>query len=107
MMSAKQTSYRFNGIYHNGALHLWYNVCFCKWTILIKRGAKMYYKTKYLSPIGALTLACDSEGKNLVGLWMDGQKYHGAGISEAMIPREDIALFDAAKIRQNSIGCCD
>lgn len=33
----------------------------------------MYYKTYYMSPVGKLTLA--SDGKNLVGLWIEGQKY--------------------------------
>jgi methylated-DNA-[protein]-cysteine S-methyltransferase len=37
----------------------------------------MYCQTTYESPIGALTIACDEGGKNLVGLWTDGQKYHG------------------------------
>ena len=56
----------------------------------------MYYTTAYSSPIGVLTLACD--GERLVGLWMEGQKYYGGSISEAMIPKEDIpVLADAVK----------
>ncbi|MDR2637377.1 MAG: hypothetical protein LBB55_03485, partial [Zoogloeaceae bacterium] len=34
----------------------------------------MYYSTLYSSPIGNLTLA--SDGQNLVGIWIAGQKYH-------------------------------
>ena len=34
----------------------------------------MYYKTYYESPIGRLTLVSDEE--NLIGLWMEGQKYY-------------------------------
>ena len=44
-----------------------------------------------------LTLACDGAGKNLVGLWMDGQKYYGDTIPEAMTARDDIPLFGIAK----------
>lgn len=55
----------------------------------------MYYRTTYRSPIGNLTLACD--GGNLVGLWNEGQKYHGATMSEEMIEKDDIPVFDAAK----------
>ena len=36
----------------------------------------MYYSTTYLSPLGKITLACDACGKNLVGLWLEGQKYY-------------------------------
>jgi methylated-DNA-[protein]-cysteine S-methyltransferase len=55
----------------------------------------MYYSTTYHSPIGLLTLVCDSE--NLVGLWMDGQKYHGNTIFKNMIENCDIQIFYAAK----------
>ena len=57
----------------------------------------MYYSTLYLSPIGTITLACDGDGKNLVGLWTEGQKYYGDTIPETMIFRDDITLFDIAK----------
>ncbi len=33
----------------------------------------MYYKAYYESPVGRLTLVSDEE--NLIGLWMEGQKY--------------------------------
>lgn len=35
----------------------------------------MFYINKYNSPIGVITLA--SNGKELTGLWFDGQKYFG------------------------------
>lgn len=57
----------------------------------------MYYSATYPSPIGEITLACDGDGKNLVGLWMAGQKYHGGTIPEAMTPNNGIPLFDTAK----------
>ena len=55
----------------------------------------MYYSTTYPSPIGIITLA--SDGENLVGLWMEGQKYHGGTIPGAMIPQDDLPVFTATK----------
>ena len=55
----------------------------------------MYYSTTCPSPIGVITLACDS--KNLVGLWIAGQKYHGDTIPEAMVERNDMPIFGSAK----------
>lgn len=57
----------------------------------------MYYKTIYPSPVGEITLACDGEGKNLVGLWTEGQKYHGDTIPETMVENNDIPLFNITK----------
>lgn len=57
----------------------------------------MYYQTLYPSPVGIITLACDGNGKKLVGLWMDGQKYHGNTIPETMITKDDIPIFDTVK----------
>jgi len=42
-----------------------------------------------------MTLACD--GSNLLGLWLEGQKYHGATIPEAMTEKNDMPVFDTAK----------
>ncbi|MDD2958671.1 MAG: methylated-DNA--[protein]-cysteine S-methyltransferase [Lachnospiraceae bacterium] len=55
----------------------------------------MYYMTTYPSPVGLLTLAADEE--NLVGLWIEGQKYHGGIMQEAMAKKDEIPVFDAAK----------
>lgn len=57
----------------------------------------MYYSTTHPSPIGLITLACDSDRKNLVGLWMEGQKYHGDTIPEAMTEQNDLPIFMAAR----------
>lgn len=57
----------------------------------------MYYSTIYSSLVGDITLACDGDSKNLVGLWMEGQKYHGDTIPEVMILKNDIPLFKTAK----------
>lgn len=40
----------------------------------------MEYTHHYSSPLGGITLA--SDGEDLTGLWFDGQKYFGAGLTE-------------------------
>ena len=55
----------------------------------------MYYSATYQSPLGALTLACD--GERLVGLWIEGQKYYGHTIPEAMMERDAIPVFGIVK----------
>lgn len=55
----------------------------------------MYYKTVYNSKIGKLTLV--SDGKNLVGLWIDGQKYFGASIDEEIIDDNTLKIFEQTK----------
>lgn len=55
----------------------------------------MYYSTTYLSPVGTMTLACD--GRNLAGLWIEGQKYHGESISGTMTEDNNLPIFAAAK----------
>jgi len=51
----------------------------------------MYFTTTYQSPVGLLTLACDDD--NLTGLWIEGQKYHGNTIYEAMTEKVNIPVF--------------
>ena len=55
----------------------------------------MYYSTTVPSPVGVLTLACTSE--HLAGLWLEGQKYHGDTIPEAMTEKDDMPIFNLAK----------
>jgi methylated-DNA-[protein]-cysteine S-methyltransferase len=62
----------------------------------IKGGNKMFYSTVFPSPIGMITLACD--GKNLVGLWIEGQKYPGQTIPEAVKSDNDMPVVADAKI---------
>ena len=42
----------------------------------------MYYTARYWSPVGPLLLAGREEG--LIGLWLEGQKYFGAGLPELL-----------------------
>lgn len=55
----------------------------------------MFYSTTYPSPVGLLTLACD--GTNLVGLWIEGQKYHGNTIPGAMAEKGNLTVFDMVR----------
>ncbi len=57
----------------------------------------MYYQTLYPSPIGNITLACDEDGNHLVGLWTQGQKYHGDTIPEKMVSKDDFPLFEKTR----------
>jgi methylated-DNA-[protein]-cysteine S-methyltransferase len=55
----------------------------------------MHYLTTYKSPFSVLTLVAD--GENLVGLWLAGQKYFGAGLPEEVTQKKDLIVFDMAK----------
>lgn len=50
----------------------------------------MYYRCTYASPIGKLTLA--SDGENLTGLWMEGQRYF-AQSHRNPIPAPTLPIF--------------
>ncbi len=50
-----------------------------------------YYSLKYDSPVGKITLVCDDD--NLVGLWMEGQKYFGGTLCNFIeSPDHDILI---------------
>lgn len=55
----------------------------------------MFYKTSYNSPLGNITLASDN--KNIVGLWIEGQKYFGDSLEEEMYIADNLALFQKTK----------
>ena len=69
----------------------------------------MYFRTTYESPLGLLTLAaCDGgesagreahggEGETLVGLWTEGQKYHGDTLPQSTVDKDDLDIFARAK----------
>lgn len=54
----------------------------------------MTYLSLYQSPVGELTLA--SDGENLTGLWMEGQKYFGSTLEPRTEMREDLEIFQSA-----------
>lgn len=55
----------------------------------------MYYSATAPTPVGTVTMA--SDGENLVGLWIEGQKYHGGTIADELVPNESLPLFEAVK----------
>ncbi|MDR3158286.1 MAG: methylated-DNA--[protein]-cysteine S-methyltransferase [Zoogloeaceae bacterium] len=55
----------------------------------------MYYSTLHSSPVGNLTLA--SDGQNLVGIWIAGQKYHGGTLPEKAVEQDNIPVFSKTK----------
>lgn len=55
----------------------------------------MHYLTTYPSPIGLITLACHEN--HLVGLWTEGQKYHGATLPATVSEDDSIPLFNIVK----------
>ena len=55
----------------------------------------MLYTTYYLSPVGRLKLA--SDGKSLVGLWIEGQKYFNGTVMEQMVKEDRLELFDSVR----------
>lgn len=55
----------------------------------------MFYSMQYPSPIGILTVA--SDGDNIVGLWLEGQKYFLDTLPQMPVPREDLAVFSQAR----------
>ena len=55
----------------------------------------MKFTTTYESPVGSLLLA--SDGENLTGLWLEGQKYYGAGLAADAVQKDDLPAFDAVR----------
>lgn len=55
----------------------------------------MFYQTVYCSPIGNITLG--SDGENIVGLWIEGQKYFGDTVKEKMLPNDNLPVLQKAK----------
>ena len=53
------------------------------------------WRTTCPSPMGKLTLA--SDGTCLTGLWLEGQRYFDAALEANSQPREDLAVFCAAR----------
>jgi methylated-DNA-[protein]-cysteine S-methyltransferase len=55
----------------------------------------MYYSTTCPSPLGTIALA--SDGDSLVGLWLEGQKYHSDKMPETMTENDGLPIFTATK----------
>lgn len=55
----------------------------------------MYYATDYISPLGRIRLASDSEA--LSGLWLEGQKYFGGTLKEELVENRSLPVLENAK----------
>lgn len=55
----------------------------------------MICKTNYDSPLGKITLACYAN--NIIGLWLENQKYFGDTVSEEMIENNNLEIFNLTK----------
>lgn len=51
----------------------------------------MFFYTEYPSPVGQLTIV--SDGSNIVGVWMERQKYFMASLSETPVRNDDLPVF--------------
>ena len=60
----------------------------------------MIYKTEYNSPLGILSMA--SDGENLIGVWLCGQKYFEAAIDEIPKKNDNLKIFNKTKNWLNS-----
>ena len=63
----------------------------------------MHYSHRYASPIGPLLMA--SNGRHLVGLWMEGQKYFGRTIGEPLTPDPQRPEFKDASVWLDAYFC--
>jgi len=54
----------------------------------------MDYIRKFSSPLGELTIS--SDGSNITGLWLEGQKYFAATIDEISAKESDLPVFEIA-----------
>ena len=55
----------------------------------------MQFLASYQSPLGPISLACDSEA--LTGLWFDGQRFDRKGLEDPWQRDEDRSIFVQAK----------
>lgn len=55
----------------------------------------MFYKATYFLPVGKTTLAPDDD--NIIGLWLEGQRYYSDTLTEKCITRKNIPAFLSVK----------
>lgn len=55
----------------------------------------MYYKTNYSSPVGLIMIVSDKD--NIVGLWIENQKYYSGNIKDEMVTDDNLPIFSLAK----------
>lgn len=54
----------------------------------------MDYAVTYSSPVGEILIA--SDGHNIIGLWLDGQKHFAKGLAQPVSDGKDIPVLHAA-----------
>lgn len=54
----------------------------------------MVYTAHYPSPLGNILLA--SDGENIIGVWLDGQKHFASTVTKEMTKKEDLPIFVSA-----------
>lgn len=57
----------------------------------------MYYQIEYRSPVGKMIVVCDGRQKHIVGLWIEGQKYFQATLSEEPHSGTDVPVLQKAE----------
>ncbi len=55
----------------------------------------MVYTAQYISPLGAITIACDDEA--IIGLWFNDQCHFAAGLPDEAVARTHPLLVEAAR----------
>lgn len=55
----------------------------------------MFYTTSHASPLGTFTLA--SDGANITGLWLKGQKYYAATMPDNITEKSELPVFTRAR----------
>lgn len=55
----------------------------------------MFYSTHYLSPVGEYMIV--SDGENIIGAWMVGQKYFAKSIKEEIVEKAELPIFTVVK----------
>ncbi|MDL2294345.1 methylated-DNA--[protein]-cysteine S-methyltransferase [Ruminococcaceae bacterium OttesenSCG-928-D13] len=55
----------------------------------------MIYSAIYHSPIGEYTIG--SDGEHLLGLWKQKQRYFPVGITNEMVPQENLPIFELTR----------
>lgn len=55
----------------------------------------MFYSTDYVSPIGKILIV--SDGDAICGVWFYGQKHFLSSITEEIVKKDDLPIFDKVK----------
>jgi methylated-DNA-[protein]-cysteine S-methyltransferase len=55
----------------------------------------MVYSTHYLSPVGEYMIV--SDGENIIGAWMVGQKYFARNAKEEIVKKAELPVFTVVK----------